>query len=63
MDIDEFEDYLELQDPTVREHIRKSNEEYRAGKSRPAEEFLMEIQGGRQGRSGGRSRIGRSRVG
>ena len=39
MDIDEFEDYLELQDPKVRAHIRKSNEEYLAGKSRPLEEF------------------------
>ena len=43
MDIDEFEDYLELQDPQVREHIRKSNEEYLAGKSRPMEEFLGEL--------------------
>jgi hypothetical protein len=43
MDIDEFEDYLELQDPNVREHIRKSNEEYLAGKSRPAEELLREL--------------------
>ena len=40
---DELEDYLELQDPKVREHIRKSNEEYLAGKSRPAEEFLAEL--------------------
>ena len=43
MDIDEFEDYLELQDPKVREHIRKSNQEYLAGKGRPAEEFLKEL--------------------
>ena len=43
MPIDEFEDYLELQDPVVRAHIRKSNAEYRAGKSRPAEEFLAEL--------------------
>ena len=43
MDIDEFEDYLELQDPKVREHIRKSTEEYRAGKSRPAEELSREL--------------------
>ncbi len=43
MDIDEFEDYLELQDPNVREHIRKSNEEYLAGKSRPLDEFLAEL--------------------
>ncbi len=43
MDIDEFEDYLELQDPKVRERIRKSSEEYLAGKSRPAEELLAEF--------------------
>jgi PHD/YefM family antitoxin component YafN of YafNO toxin-antitoxin module len=43
MDIDEFEDYLELQDPTVQRHIKKSNEEYLAGKSRPAEELLNEL--------------------
>jgi len=43
MDIDEFEDYLELQDLKVREHIQKSKEEYLAGKSRPAEEFLEEL--------------------
>jgi PHD/YefM family antitoxin component YafN of YafNO toxin-antitoxin module len=39
MDINEFEDYLELQDPKVRAHIRKSNAEYLAGKSRPLEEL------------------------
>jgi PHD/YefM family antitoxin component YafN of YafNO toxin-antitoxin module len=41
MDIDEFEDYLELQDPKVRAHIAKSRHEVRAGKSRPARLFLM----------------------
>ena len=45
MNIDEFEDYLELQDPKVRAHIRASNAEYLAGKSRPAEEFLKELRG------------------
>ena len=44
MDIDEFEDYLELQDPKVRAHIAKSREEFRAGKSRTAEELLKELQ-------------------
>jgi hypothetical protein len=44
MAADELEDYLELRDPKVREHIRKSNEEYLAGKSRPAEELLAELQ-------------------
>lgn len=43
MPIDEFEDYLELQDPVVRAHIRKSNAEYLAGKSRRAAEFLAEL--------------------
>ncbi len=45
MNIDEFEDYLELRDPKVRAHIRASNAEYLAGKSRPAEEFLKELRG------------------
>jgi PHD/YefM family antitoxin component YafN of YafNO toxin-antitoxin module len=43
MDIDEFEDYLELQDPKVRAHIKKSYQEYRAGKGRPIEEFIAEL--------------------
>jgi len=43
MDIDEFEDYLELRDPEVRKHIQKSHKEYLAGKSRPAEELLKEL--------------------
>lgn len=43
MDIDEFEDYLELQDPKVKANIRKSNEEHLAGKSRPAEELSREL--------------------
>ena len=44
MDIDEFEDYLELRDPKVRAAIAKSREEHRAGKSRPAGELLREFQ-------------------
>ena len=44
MDIDEFEDYLELQDPKVRAIIRKGREEYLAGKSRPARELLRELE-------------------
>lgn len=51
MDIDEFEDYLELQDPKVREHIRKSNKEYLSGKGRPIEEFLKELHQGAQRRA------------
>lgn len=43
MDIDEFEDYLELQDPKVQEAIRKSHEGYLAGKARPAEGLQKEL--------------------
>ena len=49
MDIDAFEDYLELQDPTVKRHIKKSGEEFRAGKSRTAREFLAELQATQRG--------------
>jgi PHD/YefM family antitoxin component YafN of YafNO toxin-antitoxin module len=48
MDIDEFEDYLELQDETVKRHIQKSTEEFLAGKSRPAREFLAELKSARK---------------
>ena len=40
MDADEMEDYLELQDPKIRQHIRRSHEEFLAGKGRPIQEFL-----------------------
>jgi AbrB family looped-hinge helix DNA binding protein len=33
----------EVQDPKVRAHIRKSNDDYLAGRSRPATEFLAEL--------------------
>ena len=49
MDIDEFEDYLEVRDPKVREHIRKSHEDYLAGRVRPAEELLTELQSRKSG--------------
>ena len=51
MDIQEFEDYLELRDPKVREDIRKSYQEYKAGKGRPIEEFLAELRTGRRART------------
>ena len=43
MDADELEDYLELRDPKVKARIRKVTAEFRAGKSRPVEEFLAEL--------------------
>jgi PHD/YefM family antitoxin component YafN of YafNO toxin-antitoxin module len=48
MDIDEFEDYLELQDPKVERHIKKSTEDFLAGRSRPAREFLAELKTSRK---------------
>jgi hypothetical protein len=44
MDVDEFEDYLELQDPKVRAMIARGRHEYLAGKSRPAEDLLRQLQ-------------------
>src|SRR5881396_1265238 len=43
MDAEELEDYLELHDPKIRQHIRKSQQAYRAGKTRPAEALLAEF--------------------
>ena len=43
MDADELEDYLEVHDPQVQRFIRKSHEEYLAGKGRPVEELLAEL--------------------
>lgn len=44
MDIDEFEDYLELQDPKIQAHIRKSRQEHRAGMSFPAEDLVPKLE-------------------
>lgn len=43
MDIDEFEDYLEAQDPKAQRDIARSNEDLRAGRVRPARELLAEL--------------------
>ncbi|MCW5700053.1 MAG: type II toxin-antitoxin system Phd/YefM family antitoxin [Rhodospirillales bacterium] len=43
MDIDEFEDYLELHDPEVEEHVRTSSEEFGVGESRAAGELVREL--------------------
>lgn len=52
MDIDEFEDYLELQDPKVRATIARARAEHRAGKSRPARVLLEEfLRRGKRGRA------------
>ena len=55
MGADEMEDYLELHDPNVREHIRRSHEEFLAGKHRSATDLLGELKRDRKRR---RSRRG-----
>ncbi len=40
---DELQDEREISDPKIREHIRKSNADYLAGRSRPASAFLSEL--------------------
>ena len=44
MDIDAFEDHLELQDLKVRAIIAEGRREYLAGKSRPARDLLQTLQ-------------------
>ena len=48
MDADELEDYLELQNPNVREQIAASNEDVKAGRTRPAAELLPELKASRK---------------
>ena len=43
LDADELEDYLELQDPAIRQQIAESNADIAAGRVRPASEFLAEL--------------------
>jgi len=43
MDADELEDYLELRNPRVKAQIRQSNQDIRAGRTRPAETLLHEL--------------------
>lgn len=47
MDVDEMEDYLELQDPNVRRQIEQSNTDIRAGRTRPADALLAELRRGK----------------
>ena len=43
MNADDFEDYLDLQNPGLRKQIQKSHAEYRRGKARDAGKFLAEL--------------------
>ena len=44
LDIDEFEDWLEMKDPKIREQIRRGFEEYKKDKAVPLDEFRSKIQ-------------------
>lgn len=44
MDIDELEDYLELQDPKLKLQVKEGYQEYLAGKTRPLDDLLTELQ-------------------
>jgi restriction endonuclease len=43
MHVDDLEDYLEMQNRSVKKQIRTSAEEYRRGVVRGADEFLAEL--------------------
>ena len=43
LDVDEFEDYLELRDPTVKRQIRESAKQYQRGETRDADELLISL--------------------
>lgn len=43
IDIDEFEDYLELKSKKMQKHIAKSYAEYKAGKAKPAIDLLKSL--------------------
>ena len=43
VDIDDLEDWLELQDPEMQEQISEGYREYRQGKTKPLDDFLAEL--------------------
>ena len=43
MHVDDLEDYLEMQNRSVKEQIQTSPAEYRRGAARSAHEFLAEL--------------------
>jgi prevent-host-death family protein len=48
LDIDEFEDWLEMKDPKMKEQIRQGYNEYKKGKTAPLDKFLSKIQAKRK---------------
>ena len=51
---DELEDEREISDPKIRAFIRKSHEDFLAGKSRPAEELLAALRASAKPKKTGR---------
>jgi len=51
MDAEELEDYLELRNPQIRQHMRRSHGQYLAGKWRSGESFLADLKRGKRLRS------------
>ena len=43
MHVDDLEDYLEMQDGSVKEQVQRSTADYRRGAARSAHEFLAEL--------------------
>ncbi len=43
MHVEDLENYLEQQDPALKQQIRKSHQEYRRGQARDAGEFVAEL--------------------
>ena len=43
MDVDELEDYLELQDPELKKQIKEGYEAFQQGETRDGREFLAEL--------------------
>ena len=43
LNVDEMEDYVELQDPGLKSQVKKSHQEYRRGKARSTSKFLTEL--------------------
>ena len=47
MNVDDFKDWLELQDPQLHQQITEGNAEYQRGEARPLDEFLTEMRSAR----------------
>lgn len=48
VDIDDLEDWLELQDPEMQEQLAEGDREYRKGKTKPLDDFLAELHAANQ---------------